>query len=195
MPDYYRAWISYVPDDTVADLLVAPSSWAVEDYRNVWATSAGAPFLDRLLDLNLRTYLLDDLLPKVDRMSMAHGLEVRTPFLDRDLVPFALALPAAMKLRGWSRKRVLKHAMRDLLTPEILNRPKRGFGVPLDRWFRTDLRPFVEARLIGPHARLHAHMRHEPLVRLWEEHLQGAGNGLSLWTLLTLEVFLEAQDW
>jgi asparagine synthase (glutamine-hydrolysing) len=195
MPDYYRAWISYVPDDTVADLVVAPSSWGVDDYRQIWAGSAGAAFLDRLLDLNLRTYLLDDLLPKVDRMSMAHGLEVRTPFLDRDVVPFALALPPAMKLRGWSRKRVLKHAMRDLLTPEILNRPKRGFGVPLDRWFRTDLRPFVEARLIGPQARLNAHVRHEALQRLWQEHLQGAGNGLALWTLLTLEVFLEAQDW
>ncbi len=195
MPDYYRAWISYVPDDVVADLLVSPSSWGVEDYARVWAGSAGAPFLDRLLDLNLRTYLLDDLLPKVDRTSMAHALEVRSPFLDRDMVPFALSLPSAMKLRGWSRKRVLKRAVGDLLSPEILHRPKRGFGVPLDRWFRSDLRPFVEARLLGPRARLRPHVRDGSMERLWQEHLQGGSNGLALWTLLTLEVFLETQDW
>ncbi|MGH9223000.1 MAG: asparagine synthase (glutamine-hydrolyzing), partial [Acidimicrobiales bacterium] len=159
MPDYYRAWISYVPDDVVGDLLANPSKWAIDAYDDVWRASEGAPFVDRLLDLNLRTYLPDDLLPKVDRMSMAHALEVRSPFLDIDVVRFALSLPSSMKLRGWSRKRVLRKAIEGFMPREILRRPKRGFGVPLDRWFRSDLRPYVEAGLMGPNARLRQHLR------------------------------------
>ena len=75
MPDAYRGWISYVPDHLRESLLPDAQDWAREDYRRIWRSSEGADVLDRLLDLNLRTYLLDDLLPKVDRMSMAHGLE------------------------------------------------------------------------------------------------------------------------
>src|SRR5437588_866810 len=100
--------------------------WGLADYRQIWDASAGARPLDRLLDLNLRTYLLDDLLVKADRMSMAHGLEVRSPFLDIDLLEFAAALPPSMKARGLSLKRVLKAAVRDLLPAEIIDRPKRG---------------------------------------------------------------------
>ena len=195
MPDYYRAWISYVPDDVVRDLVVEPSRWGLDAYGQVWRASEGAAFVDRLLDLNLRTYLADDLLPKVDRMSMAHALEVRSPLLDRDVVDFAFSLPASMKMRGWSRKRVLKKAVEGLLPPEILSRPKRGFGVPLDRWFRSDLRTFVEVRLVGTGSRVHDHLRREAVERLWAEHLAGANHGLALWTLLTLEVFLEAEGW
>ena len=105
--------------------------WGAEDYRAIWESSEGAQPLDRLLDLNLRTYLLDDLLVKTDRMSMAHGLEVRCPFLDTELLDFAARLPPAFKARGLSLKRVLKAAVEDLLPRQILRRGKRGFGVPL----------------------------------------------------------------
>src|SRR5207302_7409205 len=96
----------------------------------------------RLLLSIVSTYLLSAVLVYVDRMSMAHALEVRSPFLDTDLAEFALRLPQSTKVRGWSLKRVLKRAMRDRLPAHLLNRRKRGFGVPLDRWFRTDLRPY-----------------------------------------------------
>ncbi len=192
----YLSWISYVPLGWRNALLPEPSEWAIDDYERIWQSSEGAHVLDRLLDLNLRTYLLDDLLPKADRMSMAHGLELRSPFLDTELVEFALRLPPAARIRGLSLKRVLKAAVRDLLPPEILNRRKHGFGVPLDRWFRTDLRDYVRGTLCGPKARVRNHLRPDAVNRLVAEHERGAADhGHALWTLLTLEVFLEREDW
>jgi asparagine synthase (glutamine-hydrolysing) len=172
------------------------SEWAIRDYRRLWASSQGADLLDRLLDLNLRTYLLDDLLPKVDRMSMAHGLEVRAPFLDRELVELSLRLPRRARVRGMSRKRALKAAVRDLLPPEVLHRRKRGFGVPLDRWFRDDLRSYVGATLGAQDARVRSHLHGGAVERLLEEHRRGwADHGKALWSLLTLEVFLRREGW
>ncbi len=129
-------------------------------YERIWERSAGAHPLDRLLDLNLRTYLLDDLLPKVDRMAMAHGLEVRSPFLDRELAEYAftLAPSARLRVRDMSLKRILKTAVADLLPAGLLDRPKQGFGVPLDRWFRDELVPLVDGMLCAPDARVGAHM-------------------------------------
>ncbi|MEY2447663.1 MAG: hypothetical protein QOH79_1139, partial [Acidimicrobiaceae bacterium] len=130
---------------------------------------------------------------KVDRMSMAHGLEVRSPFLDVTLADFALRLPRRHKLRGLSLKRVLKHSQRDRLPASILHRSKRGFGVPLDRWFRTDLRVFAQSTLGAPSSRLHSYVQPGAVTSLLDEHLSGrANNGHALWTLLTLEVFLRS---
>lgn len=195
LPDAFREWVAYVPAHEVAALAGGISKWAFEDYRQIWTATAGAKTLDRLLYLNLRTYLLDDLLPKVDRMSMAHGLEVRSPLLDQDLVEFALRLPNQTRIKGVTMKRVLKAAVADLLPPELLKRRKRGFGVPLDRWFRTDLRSFVEAKLLGSDARINAFLRGDAVRALMVEHQGGARNhGHALWTLLTLEVFLRQTD-
>lgn len=128
-------------------------------------------------------------------MSMAHGLEVRAPFLDADLAAVALRLRPEHRINFRGRKRVLKQAVRDLLPPEILDRPKRGFGVPLDRWFRQDLRPYVEATLVAPDARLHAHVDTGAVQHLWQDHLAGRSHGHALWTLLTLEAFLRREGW
>ncbi len=197
LPDAYRAWISYVQDDEREALIDGRASdWGLDDYRAIWESSAGARPLDRLLDLNLRTYLLDDLLVKTDRMSMAHGLEVRCPFLDTELLAFAARLPPALKARGLSLKRVLKAAVADLLPGEILRRPKRGFGVPLDRWFREDLRGYVAGTLGAPDARLKDHLAPDAIERVIAEHDAGDRNhGHALWTLLTLEVFLRREGW
>ena len=143
----------------------------------------------------MRTYLLDDLLPKVDRMAMAHGLEVRSPFLDTALASFVLRLPPGHKQRGLARKRVLKAAMADVLPRHIVSRRKRGFGIPLDRWFRTDLRPYATATL-GPGARLRAHLDGAEVDAILAEHDAGTANhGHAIWTLLTLEVFLAHAGW
>lgn len=196
MPDAYRAWISYVQDDDVDSLVPGGSRWGREDYAARWERSRGARPLDRLLLLNLQTYLLDDLLPKVDRMSMAHGLEVRAPFLDHELVEFALRLPPRTKMRGLSLKRCLKQAVAELLPPGHFDRAKRGFGVPLDRWFREDLAPYVDATLRARDARLRSHVDGRVLDRLLDEHARGTRqHGHALWTLLTLEVFLRKQQW
>ena len=146
--------------------------------------------------MNVETYLLDDLLVKADRMSMAHGLEVRSPFLDTELLELALRLPPSSKARGLSLKRVLKAAVADLLPPEILGRRKRGFGVPLDRWFREDLAGYLRATVGAPDARVRQHLVGDAVDRVLAEHAAGTRNhGHALWLLLTLEVFLRRQDW
>src|SRR6202012_1059622 len=110
----YLSWISYL-DAPLRTTALGPhrDDWALDDYRAIWNASRGGHTLDRLLDLNLRTYLLDDLLVKADRMSMAHALEVRSPFLDTELVQLAIALPPRLKARGLSLKRVLRAAVAD----------------------------------------------------------------------------------
>ena len=129
-------------------------------------------------------------------MSMAHGLEVRSPFLDRELAAYAIQLPPFLKARGFSLKRVLKEALRDELPSEILRRRKRGFGVPLDRWFKEDLKPYVDQMLGTADARVREHLRSEAVDALLAEHASGKRNrGAALWTLLTLEVFLRREDW
>ncbi len=195
MPYAYLEWISFVPEPWRQRLLASPDPWARTDYARQWHASAGARTLDRLLQLNMDTYLVDDLLVKMDRTSMAHGLEVRSPFLDTELIEFAARLPPHLKVRGLSLKRVLKHAVSDLLPAEILQRPKRGFGVPLDRWFREDLESYTQG-MLGPGARLREHIRPEALDALLEEHRSGASrHGHALWTLLTLELFLRRNGW
>jgi asparagine synthase (glutamine-hydrolysing) len=197
LPDAYRSWISYVQDPE-RDALLGDSGggWAIAAYGAIWAASHGAKTLDRLLDLNLRTYLLDDLLVKADRMSMAHSLEVRSPFLDTEFVALATRLRPGLKLRGIKLKRVLKAAVSDLVPEDILNRPKRGFGVPLDRWFREDLRTYVGATLGAADSRVKAHLHAGTVDRILTEHDSRERNhGHALWTLLTLEVFLRREGW
>ena len=189
--DGLLAWVSYVSEESKAALVGAAESPGMDAYRRIWAQSAGAHPLDRLLDLNIRTYLLDDLLPKVDRMSMAHGLEVRAPFLDRELAELAFRLPPSSRLRGFQLKRVLKAAVADLLPPELLKRPKQGFGVPLDRWFREDLAPLVGGTLGAPDSRVGEHVSRDAVRMMLSDHARGTTNhGHALWTLLTLELFL-----
>lgn len=195
MPDAYLAWVSFIDPELRARLLPAGDDWAHDEFRELWESTRGAAGLDRLLDLNLRTYLLDDLLVKMDRMSMAHGLEVRSPFLDTDLLEFVTRLRPSLKLRGLSLKRVLKHALRDLLPAEILGRRKRGFGVPLDRWFRHDLRSYAEG-MLGAGARIRGHLAADAIDSLLADHTAGRRrSGHALWTLLTLEVFLRREGW
>ena len=196
LPDAYRSWLSYVPDQTHRELIRGADDWGWEDYRRTWRRSEGACDLDRLLDLNFRTYLLDDLLPKVDRMSMAHGLEVRSPFLDAELIEYAARIPSAHKLRGITLKRVLKRAVGDLMPAELLTRRKRGFGVPLRRWFREDLTGYVDATLGARDARVRHHLCGDTIDRLILEHRANRqDHGHALWMLLTLEVFLRRERW
>ncbi len=196
MPAAYLHWLSFIDEPTRRRLLENPDPRARTDYAAIWDATEGAHQLDRLLDLNLRTYLLDDLLVKADRMSMAHGLEVRSPFLDADLAAYAVQLSPRLKLRGLSLKRALKRAMRDELPPQILRRRKRGFGVPLDRWFREDLRGYLDHMLGSPGRPRATASAGRAIDGLIAEHADGRRNrGGALWTLLTLEVFLRKQDW
>jgi asparagine synthase (glutamine-hydrolysing) len=194
--DAYLSWVSFVPEPWRSAMCPADGNWAIDDYRRIWQESQSADVVDRLLLLNLKTYLLDDLLPKVDRMAMAHALEVRSPFLDTALVEMAMGLPHSLKLRNMSLKRVLKHAVKDLLPGEVLHRRKHGFGLPLARWFRQDLRSYVESRLLPESARLRSYLRPQAVDRFVGEHLSGAANhAQGIWALLTFEEFLRKEGW
>jgi asparagine synthase (glutamine-hydrolysing) len=195
LPEAYMSWLAYVPEPWRVELLGADDGAGLDGQRAVWSDSDGARLLDRLLNFNFRTYLLDDLLVKTDRMCMAHGLEVRSPLLDTALVEFALRLPPATKMRGVSLKRVLKRAVADLVPATTLRRRKRGFGVPLGRWFRTDLRGYAGS-MLGPGARVRGHLSGEALDQLLRRHAAGSEDrGHAIWTLLTLEVFLRREGW
>ncbi len=147
--------------------------------------------LTKLLYVNMKTYLLDDLLVKMDRCSMAHALETRSPFLDRELIEYVFQLPDHLKLRGGRTKAVLRDAFADLLPQEILHRGKMGFGVPLERWFKADLRSYLQEMLLGPDARLRHYVNAAYVRQLVQAHLSGHVDYSSrLWTLLTFEVWL-----
>jgi len=153
--------------------------------------SEGVSPLTRLLYLNLKTYLLDDLLVKMDRCSMAHALEVRSPFLDRDLMEYVFTLPDPMKLRWGQTKVMLRKAFADLVPQEILRRGKMGFGVPLRAWFTTELRDYIRDMLLAPDARLRGYLDRGYVRQLCEDHISGrADHSHRLWTLLTFEVWL-----
>jgi asparagine synthase (glutamine-hydrolysing) len=186
------AWSTLFDAADLRRLLDAPpdAGLLLASYRDAMAHADGASPLSRLLYLGVRTSLLDDLLPKMDRMTMAHGLEARSPLLDRAVVEYAAALPDALKRRGARGKRVLRAAARGLLPEETLRRRKHGFVVPLGHWFRGELRPLLHDLLEG-RPRLHGRLRREEVLRLVREHESGrADHGHRLWTLLTLELWL-----
>lgn len=146
--------------------------------------------LDRLLSVDTRSYLPDDLLAKVDRATMAHGLEARSPLLDHKLVEFAAALPVEQKVRRGETKYVLRAAMRGTLPDRILQREKKGFAVPIARWFREDCRELLRENLLSAKATARGYFRPERIRRLIEEHEQmKANHGARLYALLMLELW------
>ena len=96
---------------------------------------------------DIKTWLPDDLLTKVDRMSMAHGLEARVPYLDNRIVDLALSISPQLKIKGFKRKYIFKKAVSNILPNEIVRRSKRGFALPISHWFRNELKDFVLERL------------------------------------------------
>jgi asparagine synthase (glutamine-hydrolysing) len=141
---------------------------------------------------DILTYLPCDLLVKVDIASMAHSLECRGPFLDHRVVELALAMPLRRKLRlrGGRSKVVLKEAFADLLPPAIRTRPKMGFGVPLDRWFRGELKDELRSVLLDPVCLNRGLFRPEAVERLIDEHVESKrDNAYKLWALLMLELW------
>jgi asparagine synthase (glutamine-hydrolysing) len=151
----------------------------------------GAPtLLDRLLAADLETYLPDTLLVKMDIACMANSLEARSPFLDHVLVEFAARVPARLKVRGWTPKYVLRRAGEGILPPAILARGKQGFAIPLDRWFRNDLKAYAADALLAPRALARGYFREEAVRRLLRDHEGGlADHGPRIWALLALEIW------
>lgn len=149
---------------------------ASRGYREYWAGTAGLGSLERMLRVDMQTYLVDDLLALTDRVSMAHSLEVRVPFLDREVVDFFSRVPAEMKLRRGKKKYLLKRAAETLLPRSVIYRPKKGFSLPLAVWFRGPLKAYTEAVLDERKLAGGGLLRPPYVRRLLDEHCSGRAN-------------------
>jgi asparagine synthase (glutamine-hydrolysing) len=148
--------------------------------------------LGRFLEFDQQYYLADDILYKVDRISMAHSLEVRPPFLDDRIVDFANRLPDDFKLRGSESKYILRRLMQDKLPPSVLHRPKIGFDIPIHEWFRGVLRPLL-LQTLTEESVAGSRLFYWPYVRrLLDDHLQRRANfGYHLWGLMVLFIWMK----
>jgi asparagine synthase (glutamine-hydrolysing) len=167
----------------------------------LWAPEARPPSGDRLPPppapgiaglqlLDLATYLPGDLLPKADLASMAHALELRSPLLDHEVVELGLALPDSLRFSGRVGKQALRRAFAADLPPAIAGRPKTGFGVPIGRWLRGELRELAGDLLLDRRARERGRFRPEAVERLLADHVAGrAEHAHRLWCLLMLELW------
>ena len=155
-----------------------------------FATSDAPDLLDAMLDVDVNWYLPDALLVKVDIATMAHGLEGRSPMLDHEFVEFAATLPSTFKRRDGVSKYILKRAVGPLLPAEIIDRPKKGFTVPLDHWFRNELREMATDALLGSRATGRGYFNTATVERLLTEHVRGTRDWHEqLWNLLMLELW------
>ena len=175
-------WLSPADPRLLAEIMdVAPSAEELySEAIELWESSNLANPLDKALEFYTRLYLQEDILVKVDRAAMMNSLETRAVFLDNDLVDFCRRLPAHFKLRNGVSKYIMKHAMRDLLPRQIIDRPKKGFGIPLASWLKEIPRTSPIRELPG--------FCPVQIERLWREHRQGtADHRLILWAWFALQ--------
>lgn len=158
-----------------------------------YAVADGPDFVERTQFVDVHTYLPDDLLVKVDVATMIHSLEARSPFLDHRLAEFAARLPANYKLRGRTSKYILKQALRNHLPATILHRDKQGFGMPVGRWFRRELRQVTYDVLLDRRTVHRGILDGDGVRALLDEHVSGCVNhGYRIWELLFLELWFRA---
>ena len=149
--------------------------------------------VEKLAELDLRTYLPGDILPKADISSMANALELRSPFLDTGVVEFAARLPMSYKLSAKRRKYILCAAFPEFITPELLNRPKRGFGVPIAHWLRDSWKELAYDKLFNSRLTADGFIRKDSLEKYWNLHQQGKDFSYLLWNLIIFAFFLDRQ--
>ncbi|HEY1301763.1 MAG TPA: asparagine synthase (glutamine-hydrolyzing) [Stellaceae bacterium] len=189
----YSPTIAFFDDDDRA----AGYGEALRPFAGRSAADLLAPYFAEAEDLvaganraDIHTYLPDDLMVKVDVASMAHGLEARSPLLDHVLLEWAAALPAATKMAGGAGKALFKSALAPHLPRAILNRPKHGFGCPIDRWFRDEIKDFAYDTLLSADARQRGLFEPIYVARLLDEHrTRRADHQNRLWALLMLELW------
>ena len=196
--EQYRRWTTFVPSEWEAQLW-SPELAAALPYRSA-ATPVASLFdqwpsdnpADRAMGLDLRTYLPDDLLRMGDRMSMAHSLELRVPFCDRELLATALRIPADRRLAGWQLKSCLKSTLRGLVPDAILDAPKQGFMIPLARWLKEDVREMAQDLLSEDTIRRRGYLKPAYAQWLLNEHQSGRRNFADqIYALMVLELWHE----
>ena len=186
---------SHIEDSCLANVLSSSVRSSTQDYdpsSNIsrhWNELGNTDHVARMLYTDIKTYLPDDILVKVDRMSMAHSLEVRAPFLDYRIIEFAASLPDDFKIKGEQKKVLLKQAFSRLLPEHILQRKKHGFSVPLASWFRADIRSFAETALLQSPP-LEGFFDVGFIRKLWDDHqCLKRDNSTVLWSLLMFSLW------
>jgi asparagine synthase (glutamine-hydrolysing) len=193
----HHAWKEIFSADARGELLGSdPLSVSrldpVDLLRTRFAETEGAELLARLQDVDLGTYLVDDLLVKTDRASMAHSLEARVPYLDPLVAGLAQALPTRLKVSGLRKKRLLRKAAAPLLPRRIVYGRKRGFSIPAAAWLRGELEPFARDVLSAETLRRQAFFRPEPVTRLLDRHVAGTEDlSRQLWSLLAFTLWYQ----
>jgi asparagine synthase (glutamine-hydrolysing) len=193
----YVMWMAYFTEAerralyTPSFLAALPECSARDVIRAPYLDSDATTLVDRLLDVDIQTYLPGDLLVKMDIATMAHSLEVRSPLLDHEFMELAATVPAALLIEGRVGKKIFKDALRAWLPAEVLDRRKMGFQVPLREWFRGPLRELPGDVLLDTSSVARGWFRPDRVRGLIREHVDGRrDNSHKLWTLIQLELWL-----
>jgi len=189
----HHGWKEIFSADARAELTGRRSAFdPVDVYRARYAETEGSEELARLQDVDFAVYLVDDLLVKTDRASMANSLEARVPFLDPVVTNFAFALPRKQRVRGLSKKVLLRKAAEPLLPREVVHGRKRGFSIPAAAWLRGELEPFARATLSAETLERQGFFRPQPVTRLIDDHVaRSEDNSRLLWGLLAFTLWYE----
>jgi asparagine synthase (glutamine-hydrolysing) len=159
------------------------------EYEALFARSRAQDPINRVIDVDIQTYLTGNGLTKVDIASMAHSLEVRQPIVDHEVMQFAASLPGSMKIRGMTTKYLLRRVARHLLPRKILTRPKQGFSVPIDRWMREDLAELSRDVLLDRRAAERGIIDPKAVETLLKKQRRGEPRGFQIWVLMILELW------
>jgi asparagine synthase (glutamine-hydrolysing) len=189
----HHGWKEIFSPDARAELTGRSSSFdPVELLRARYDETVGSDELARLQDVDLGVYLVDDLLVKTDRASMAHSLEARVPYLDTIVSNLALALPSRHKVRRLRKKLLLRKAAEPLLPRQIVYGRKRGFSIPAAAWLRGDLVPFARETLAPDRLRRQGYFRPDVVARVLDDHVAGREDlSRQLWGLLAFTLWYE----
>lgn len=189
--DLYRGMVSHWADPASVVLGATEPATVLTELA---PALPGLGDVERMMALDMLSYLPDDILAKVDRAAMGVSLETRVPFLDHRVVEFAWSLPLNYKLRGGVTKWPLRQVLYRHVPRELVERPKMGFGVPIDHWLRGPLRDWAESLLAEPRLRAEGFFNPDPIRRKWAEHLSGQRNWqYHLWDVLMFQAWLEQQ--
>ena len=193
----HQGWKEIFSDGDRDELLLPSSRGSghpLDEHRARYAETDGAEPLARLQDVDTATYLVDDLLVKTDRASMAHSLEVRVPFLDPAVAGLALALPTRAKVSGLRKKRLLRRAVSGLVPRSVAYGRKQGFSIPAASWLRGELVPFAREVLSPEQIRRQGYLRPEAVTRVLDDHVAGREDlSRQLWGLMCLSLWLEGR--
>jgi asparagine synthase (glutamine-hydrolysing) len=189
----HHGWKEIFSNDARAELTGRESTFdPLGSLRTRFAETEGHELVTRLQDVDFGIYLVDDLLTKTDRASMAWSLEARVPFLDTVVTNFAFSLPVRHKVRGFAKKRLLRRAVEPLLPREVVHGRKRGFSIPAAAWLRGELEPFARATLSADTLRRQGFLRYDVASRLIDDHVaRRADYSRQIWGLLAFTLWYE----